>query len=176
MRVTRSTLARLVVPAASAVLATLGSVPTTAAAASQNAAEVCEDICVNEVRAATHTGYDRVVFGLGAGLLPAVEAAYGASPWYMTPGGEPKEMSTRGSSYLFLSFKNAEAKDFSETNPHVESFNLPTVKATQLLFTTGSILGFSPATDFGIILEGSVSRYNVFTLTQPNRVVIDVYR
>ncbi|MFD8010510.1 hypothetical protein [Streptomyces sp. NPDC058955] len=176
MRATRSALARLVIPAALAVLATLGSVPTTAAAASQNAAEVCEDICVDGVRAATHTGYDRVVFDLGAGPLPAVEATYGTSPSYMTPGGEPKEMLTRGSSYLFLSFKNAEAGDFLATNPHVESFNLPTVKATQFLFTTGSILGFSPATDFGITLDGPVSRYNVFTLTQPNRVVVDIYR
>ncbi|MEU2508025.1 hypothetical protein ABZ621_25370 [Streptomyces sp. NPDC007863] len=172
----RSTLTRLAIPAALAALATLGSVPTTAAAASQSAAEVCEDICVDGVRAATHTGYDRVVFDLGAGPLPTVETTYGTSPWYMTPGGEPKEMLTRGSSYLSLSLKNAESGDFSEINPYVELFGLPTVKATQLLFTTGSSLGFSPATDFGITLDGPVSRYNVFTLTQPNRVVVDIYR
>ncbi|MEU7292303.1 hypothetical protein AB0A76_03700 [Streptomyces exfoliatus] len=175
MRNPRRVLARFVAPVATALLATVAAAPS-ASASPEAAAEVCEDICVDGVRAATHTGYDRVVFDLGAGPLPTVQATYGMSPGYMTPGGEPRDVITRGSSYLFLSFKNAEAGDFSATNPHVESFNLPTVKATQLLFTTGSILGYSPATDFGITLDGPVSRYNVFTLTQPNRVVVDIYR
>ncbi|MEU2238289.1 hypothetical protein ABZ572_02660 [Streptomyces sp. NPDC018338] len=176
MHTTRRALTRIVAPAAAVALALLGAAPTASATPAQAAAETCEDICVNGVRAATHTGYDRVVFDLGAGPLPTIETAYGTSPGYMTPGGEPREMLTRGSSYLTLSLKNAEDGTYSATTPHVKSFNLPTVKANQLLFTTGSILGFSPEIAFGLTLDGPVSRHNVFTLTQPNRVVVDIYR
>ncbi|WP_411111373.1 hypothetical protein [Streptomyces sp. c-19] len=176
MHATRRVLAHLAAPAAAALLATLGAAPTASATPSQAAAEVCEDICVDGVRAATHTGYDRVVFDLGAGPLPTVTASHSTSPEFMTPGGEPRQMRTLGSSYLYLNFKDAETGDFSETNPSPELFNLPTVKASQLLWGTGNILGFTPETAFGITLNGPVSRYNVFTLTQPNRVVVDIYR
>ncbi|WP_432062052.1 AMIN-like domain-containing (lipo)protein [Streptomyces sp. S1] len=139
-------------------------------------AEVCDHICVDGVRAATHTGYDRVVFDLGEGPLPTVEATHSTSSGYDTPGGEPRNLVIPGSSYLFLSLKGAGDGDFLTTNPGVESFNLPTVKASQFLFDTDAILGFSPAIDFGITLDSPVSRYKVFTLTQPNRVVVDIYR
>ncbi|MEU2079220.1 hypothetical protein [Streptomyces sp. NPDC013489] len=176
MHATRRVLAHLAVPAAAALLATLGAAPTASASPSQTVAEVCDHICVDGVRAATHTGYDRVVFDLGDGPLPTVKATHSTSGGYDTPGGEPKNLVTPGSSYLFLSLKGAGDGDFTTTNPKVESFNLPTVKASQFLFDTDAILGFSPAIDFGITLDGPVSRYNVFTLTQPNRVVVDIYR
>ncbi|MFI8769229.1 hypothetical protein ACIGN6_30585 [Streptomyces sp. NPDC053792] len=175
MRTARRVLGRFVAPAATVLLTTLAAAPT-ASAAPAATAEVCEDICVDGVRAATHTGYDRVVFDLGAGPLPTVEARQSTSPGYDTPGGEPRTLTTTGSSYLFLSLKGAEPGDFTATNPSLEAFNLPTVKATQYIYSTGNILGFTAAMDFGITLDGPVSRYNVFTLTQPNRVVVDIYR
>ncbi|WP_328944180.1 AMIN domain-containing protein [Streptomyces sp. NBC_00250] len=175
MHATRRALSRLIAPAA-AVLATVTAAPTASAAPPRAAVEVCDDICVDGVRAATHADHDRVVFDLGAGPLPTVEAHHSPYSEFITPGGEPKYLTTPGDSYLFLSLKNAGDGDFATTNPRVETFNLPTVKASQFLFDTDAILGFSPAIDFGITLNGPVSSYRVFTLTQPNRVVVDIYR
>ncbi|MFE7358357.1 hypothetical protein ACFU8Q_35965 [Streptomyces sp. NPDC057543] len=178
MRASRRVLARFVAPAATALLATLAVAPmasaapmgTTAGTVAGTTAKVCDNICIDGVRVATHDGYDRVVFDLGTGTLPHVGIAQTTDPSYGMPSGESKNLSISGSSYLFADFYPARSGDYPDTNPVVKPFDLPTVKGVQFLYEQHS----TPA--FGITLNGPVSHYNVFTLTAPNRVVIDVYR
>ncbi|MEV6265264.1 hypothetical protein AB0M42_31600 [Streptomyces sp. NPDC051784] len=170
MPTARRVLTRFVAPAAAALLATLAATPAASAAPAVTAAEICDNICVDGVRAATHEGYDRVVFDLGTGALPQVGVTESTSPAYGMPSGETKNLAITGSSYLFAYFHPARSGDYTDTNPVVKPFALPTVKGVQFLYEQHS----QPA--FGITLDGPVSRYNVFTLTAPNRVVIDIYR
>jgi len=170
MRTARRVLARFVAPAATALLATLVAAPMASATPAESAAEICDNICIDGVRAATHDGYDRVVFDLGTGTLPQVNVTQSTSPGYGTPSGQTMNLAITGSSYLFADFSPARTGDYADTNPLVKAFALPTVKGVQYLYEQHS----EPA--FGITLDGPVSRYNVFTLTAPNRVVIDIYR
>ncbi|WP_327112937.1 hypothetical protein OG206_05950 [Streptomyces sp. NBC_01341] len=62
MRTAQRVLVRFVAPAATALLATLGSGPVASATPARTSAGVCDNICFDGVRAATHDGYDRVVF------------------------------------------------------------------------------------------------------------------
>lgn len=173
MRTARRVLTRFVAPAATALLATLVAAPAASATPAETtgtAAEICDNICIDGVRAATHAGYDRVVFDLGAGTLPHVAITRSTSPEYGLPSGDSRNLAITGSSYLFAGFYPARSGDYTETNPVVKSFELPTVKGVQYLYEQHS------QPEFGITLNGPVSRYNVFTLTSPNRVVIDIYR
>ncbi|MCX4981485.1 hypothetical protein [Streptomyces sp. NBC_00572] len=178
MPINRSVMGRLVAPTAAALLATLVAAPTASAAPARATASVCDPICVTGVRAATHTGYDRVVFDLGTGPLPTVTATQSTSGDFMTPFGEPRTIKTPGSSYLFVAFSPANIGDPLHSGPAVTPFGLPTVKAVQSLYEEqlDSPIDSPVASHLGITLDGPVSRYNVFTLTQPNRVVIDIYR
>ncbi|MEU2243834.1 hypothetical protein ABZ572_31015 [Streptomyces sp. NPDC018338] len=85
---------------------------------------------------------------------------------FMPMSGETKYLTVRGTSYLYITVEPlhlASELDVSQAS------NLPTIKGVQLT-------SFHAArAEFGITL-GPSTRYNVFTLTQPNRVVIDVYR
>ncbi|MEV3933477.1 MULTISPECIES: hypothetical protein [unclassified Streptomyces] len=170
MRAAQRVLVRLVAPAATVLLATLGAAPVASATPARTSAEVCDNICVDGVRAATHDGYDRVVFDLGTGTLPEVTVNQSTSPGYGLPSGETANLATTGSSYLFADLHPARTGDYTDTNPIVKPFALPTVKAVQYLYELHS----QPS--FGITLDGPVSHYDVFTLTAPNRVVIDIYR
>ncbi|THA56250.1 hypothetical protein E6P78_32325 [Streptomyces sp. A0958] len=170
MPTARRALARFVAPAATALLATLVAAPAASAMPAGTIVETCDNICIDGVRAATHDGYDRIVFDLGTGTLPQVSITQSASPGYGMPSGETKNLAITGSSYLFAEFSPARAGDYAETNPVVKPFSLPTVKGVQYLYEQHSQPGF------GISLNGPISRYNVFTLTSPNRVVIDIYR
>ncbi|MFI6651741.1 hypothetical protein ACIBI8_29575 [Streptomyces sp. NPDC050529] len=170
MRTAQRVLVRFVAPATTALLATLVAAPMASATPARAAAEICDNICVDGVRAATHDGYDRVVFDLGTGTLPQVTVNQSTSPDYGPPSGQTASLATTGSSYLFTDLYPARSGDYTDTNPIVKPFALPTVKAVQYLYEQHS----QPS--FGITLDGPVSRYNVFTLTAPNRVVVDIYR
>ncbi|MEU6167295.1 AMIN-like domain-containing (lipo)protein [Streptomyces tanashiensis] len=170
MRTARRVLARFVAPAATALLAAVVAAPVASAAPARAAAEVCDHSCIDGVRAATHTGYDRVVFDLGAGALPQVTPRTSTDGTYYPPSGQAETVAIAGSSYLFLDFSPARIGDYAETNPLVKPFALPTVKGVEFLYEQHA------QPEFAITLNGPVSRYNVFTLTQPNRVVVDIYR
>ncbi|MER6648979.1 MULTISPECIES: AMIN-like domain-containing (lipo)protein [Streptomyces] len=170
MPTARRVRARIAAPATAALLAALFAAPMASAAPTQTAAEVCDNICIDGVRAATHSDHDRVVFDLGTGSLPTVTTMTNTTGEYGMPSGLSETVEIAGSSYLFVDFHPARSGDYAETNPVVEAFGLPTVKGVQFLYEQHA----QPA--FGISLDGPVSRYNVFTLSSPNRVVIDIYR
>ncbi|MFD8010504.1 hypothetical protein [Streptomyces sp. NPDC058955] len=171
------TWARVAVPLAAAAVASVLAVPTatattpaetTATTPAETAATTvtCYDNpCITGIRAATHTGYDRLVFDLTAptrifGTSTNTTGAY-------TPmSGLTEYVTVKGTSYLFITMEPAHLASGVEWS---KAFGLPTIKGVQLT-------NFHAArAEFGLSL-GPSTRYNVFHLTQPDRVVVDVYR
>ncbi|MFJ4866640.1 hypothetical protein [Streptomyces sp. NPDC088748] len=138
------------------------------------AASTCTPICVLDARTGSHSGFDRLVLDFSSGTLPGTVTAT-ASPdgSYSTPSGSTEKIETAGQSYLVLDVSTAHAHNDSGTvtytAPRVKSVNLPSLKGVQLLSD------FEGHVQFGLSL-GSISRYRTFTLTNPNRVVVDIYR
>ncbi|WP_328900640.1 MULTISPECIES: hypothetical protein [unclassified Streptomyces] len=157
-----ATVPALILPAATAATAATG--PGTVANAGTTT--TCPTTCLQGIRAATHTGYDRLVFDLTA------ETQY--TTWTNTTGeyypmsGQTQHLDVVGDSYLFVRMQPANlGQDFQ--NPDLRDMGLPTLKGVQLAsYHAGT-------SEFGISL-GPSTRYNVFTLTQPDRLVVDVYR
>ncbi|MFG3099220.1 hypothetical protein ACGFZL_01590 [Streptomyces sp. NPDC048182] len=168
----RTSFARRVALASAALtgIALLGSAP--AQAATQTATPVCDNVCVLDVRSGAHADFDRVVIDL-AGGRPVTRADESDSPSYVLPSGDVKDLQTPGSSYLFLGLQGAGIVDTTGkkvyTSPDVVATNLSAVKGVQRIPDSEGQVGF------GLSL-GSHSRYSVFTLTAPDRVVVDVYR
>ncbi|CUM40541.1 hypothetical protein BN2537_10047 [Streptomyces venezuelae] len=172
MRFTRRALLRVFAPLATAALLALPVSPTASAAEARTAA-TCSDICVLGVRAATHSDHDRVVLDLSEGALPDVSSWTNTTGTYDTPADIPQHVTIRATSYLFLKLFIAHFYDSAGNptyrSPGVQPFSLPTVKGVQV------VGGFEGRAEFALSL-GPSTRYSVFTLRQPNRVVIDVYR
>ncbi|WP_455713614.1 AMIN-like domain-containing (lipo)protein [Streptomyces zaomyceticus] len=172
MRFTRRALLRAFAPLATAALLALPISPTASAAEARTEAS-CSDICVLGVRAATRADHDRVVLDLSEGALPEVSSWTNTTGAYDTPGEMPQYVTIRGTSYLFVKLFIAHFYDSAGNptykSPDIQPFNLPTVKGVQV------VGGFEGRAEFALSL-GPSTRYSAFTLTQPNRVVIDVYR
>ncbi|MGW4702489.1 AMIN-like domain-containing (lipo)protein [Streptomyces sp. NPDC004285] len=162
---------------ASALLA--GPVPTASAAttgapAAVSAAPECASACFLAVRTGAHPDYDRVVVDLGGSALPTVlDASVGTSGIYTDNAeGEPRRVPLDGASYLTLQLmgvnNSTTTGQNSFTGPAVQQLALPSVKGYAL---AGGHEGYFR---FGLAL-GAHSSYRVFTLTSPNRLVIDVY-
>ncbi|MGW0120491.1 AMIN-like domain-containing (lipo)protein [Streptomyces sp. NPDC003327] len=168
-RALRSRWTRIAVPLAAAALTTLLAAPAATAAPTTDtgtSALTCYDHpCITGIRAATHADYDRLVFDLTAGT--AVTNTYtNTTGAYMPMSGQTEYLDVKGDSYLFVTMDPVHLASGLTFN---KSFGLPTVKAVQLT-------NFHAARgEFGISLGPSTS-YRVFTLTAPNRVVVDVYR
>ncbi|MFD3330492.1 hypothetical protein [Streptomyces sp. NPDC058701] len=126
-----------------------------------------------DVRAAAHPDHDRLVFDLTNGTLPTVRATVVPDGMYTGPRGEPEHFKIAGVSYLVLDVGPAAAHDdagaVTYTNPPVQPLTLDGIKGVQLLSD------FEGHVEFGVSL-GSGSRYRTFTLADPNRLVVDVYR
>jgi hypothetical protein len=137
-------------------------------------ASTCTPICVLDARTGSHSDFDRLVLDFSSGTLPGTVTAT-ASPdgSYSTPSGETKKIEIAGQSYLILDVSVAHAHNDSGTvtyaAPRVKAVNLPSLKGVQLLSDAEGHV------QFGLSL-GNVSHYRTFTLTNPNRLVIDVYR
>ncbi|MFJ3768366.1 hypothetical protein ACIPQJ_18520 [Streptomyces sp. NPDC090082] len=168
MRTPRTTWTCLAMPLAAAALVTAFAAPAAAAPAeTTNAAAVtCFDHpCVTGIRAATHPGYDRLVFDL-TGPTSVVRTYTNTTGDFTPMSGETKYLTVRGTSYLYLTMDPLHLASELDVS---QALNLPTIKGVQLT-------SFHAArAEFGITL-GPSTRYNVFQLTQPNRLVVDVYR
>ncbi|WP_406336446.1 AMIN domain-containing protein [Streptomyces zaomyceticus] len=110
---------------------------------------------------------------LSEGALPEVSSWTNTTGAYDTPADMPQYVTIRSTSYLFLKLFIAHFYDSAGNptymSPDVQPFNLPAIKGVQV------VGGFEGRAEFALSL-GPSTRYSVFTLTQPNRVVIDVYR
>ncbi|MFD7169910.1 AMIN-like domain-containing (lipo)protein [Streptomyces violascens] len=130
-------------------------------------------MCILDARTGGHPDYDRLVFDLTDHVTPpTVQAQVSADGSYM-PGasGETRHLAITGQSYLLLDVYPAQAR-FSGpdayTTPTVQPVSLPSLKAVQM---TGDYEGHI---GFGLSL-GDYTRYQVSTLTAPNRIVVDLY-
>ncbi|MGA5197755.1 AMIN-like domain-containing (lipo)protein [Streptomyces exfoliatus] len=168
MHASRRRWAHVATPLAAVALVSALASPAAAAPAEIGTASTVtcyDDPCLTGIRAATHAGYDRLVFDLTAGT--AVTNTYtNTTGEFMPMSGETKYLTVKGTSYLFITMDPIHPASGAVTNM---ALNLPTIKGVQLT-------SFHAARgEFGISL-GPSTRYNVFHLTQPNRVVVDVYR
>ncbi|MET8506312.1 hypothetical protein ABZV60_16860 [Streptomyces sp. NPDC004787] len=133
----------------------------------------CTEICVLDTRAGSHPGFDRLVFDFSTGTLPGTVTATASSDGsYSTPSGETKKLEIAGQKYLILDISGAHAHDDSGAvtyAPGVKAVNLPSLRGIQLLSD------FEGHIQFGLSLA-TVSHYKTFTLANPNRLVVDLYR
>lgn len=160
------------VAAAAAVLAglTASAIPAQAA----TTASSCEGICILDARTGAHPEYDRLVFDLSGTGLPQVQATVSPDGTYDAGGsGETRRLQIAGKSYLLLDISGGAHALSSGTDPYttpaVQAVSLPSLKGVQL-----ASAGYEGHVTFGLSL-GDYSRYKVFTLTSPNRVVVDIY-
>ncbi|MFD8010503.1 hypothetical protein [Streptomyces sp. NPDC058955] len=180
MRTSHRAWARVAAPLAAAAVASLFALPSASAATpvvagAASVTATCTHTCVLGTRAATHTGFDRLVFDLTSGTQVTTETnTTGAFyPW----SGKQELLQIRGTSYLFITMENADIYDnagnLTFASPRVQSFGLPSLKGVQELgaFDTR----FDKRVQFGITL-GPSTGYQIFQLTQPNRLVVDIYR
>jgi len=120
------------------------------------------------VRTAKHAGYDRVVFQFSGGI-PAIKAER-AGAIYADPKGT--KISLPGHAFLHVVFRGASA---TCPQPFHRTWTGPSVLTPRY----PQLLAVKPAGDFegylsfglGLAAKGP---YHVFTLTGPDRVVIDV--
>lgn len=170
MRVSRRTLARIAAPlAATALVSALVSPAATAATSAEtgtSATATCfDDPCLLGIRAATHTDYDRLVFDLTSGTQ-VISTTTNTTGEFVPPSGQTEYLDVPGTSYLFITMDPVHLSSDASLN---KVLDLPTLKGVQLT-------NFHAArAEFGISL-GPSTRYNIFTLTQPDRVIVDVYR
>ncbi|MFD9566128.1 hypothetical protein [Streptomyces sp. NPDC059994] len=149
---------------------TVSAVPAHAA----TAASSCADICVLDARTGSHPDRDRLVLDLSGTGLPLVQATVSPDGSYSAGGaGEERRLQISGRSYLLLdlsggAFAHSAGPD-AYTTPAVEAVSLPSLKGVQL-----TSAGYEGHVTFGLSL-GDYTQYKVFTLSSPNRVVIDIY-
>ncbi|KAA6217540.1 hypothetical protein CP979_11760 [Streptomyces filamentosus] len=117
------------------------------------------------IRAATHTGYDRLVFDLTTSTQ-IFSTSTNTTGDFSGPSGQTQYLTVKGASYLFVTLEPSYPGSGAVLD---KTLDLPTIKGVQ------STYYHAARTGFGISL-GPSTRYNVFTLTAPNRVVVDVYR
>jgi len=126
--------------------------------------------CFLDARTGAHTGYDRLVFDVS--LLPQVQSSsISTSGSYDYNDNGTKYVSITGNDYLFVNF--ADASLFSNTGlayttPNPEAIDLPAIKGVQYINDDEGSVSFA-------LSLNSYTSYDIFTLTAPDRVVIDVY-
>ncbi|MFJ3786345.1 hypothetical protein [Streptomyces sp. NPDC090093] len=171
MRASRRNWARIVTPLAATALFSILVAPAATAASSTEAsttatAVTCfDDPCLTGIRAATHPDYDRLVFDLTSGTR--VTNTYTNTTGEFVPmSGKTEYLDVKDTSYLFVTLDPVHLASGASLN---KALNLTTIKGVQLT-------SFHAArAEFGISLGPSTS-YKIFRLTQPDRVVVDVYR
>ncbi|MEE1928304.1 hypothetical protein V1J52_08865 [Streptomyces sp. TRM 70351] len=167
MRIPRA--ARALTAACAAAL-TLFAAPASASAAVAVTEPTCTYTCVLDIRTATHPGFDRLVVDLGSGALPQWQVTTQDTPLQDMEG---RTVPISGSSYLQLVLNGAQTFDTDYANtfegPRHEQIDLPTLKGHAVVFSMESdtLIGLA---------AGEYASVEVFTLTAPNRVVIDLHR
>jgi hypothetical protein len=155
-----------------AVLAGTLLLGTPAPASAATTSPVCATACFLDVRTGAHADFDRLVIDLGGPTPPTWTATTNDTGlWYET-GDEGHPIALTAKHYLALRFTGVTptATDGTWTfgGPSPQTVNLPSLKGYAL---TG---GYEGEYGFGLALD-DYSSYRVFTLTSPNRVVVDVY-
>jgi len=118
------------------------------------------------IRAAHHPGFDRIVFRFRGGVPASHRVAY-VPRLVADASGQPVRIA--GRAFLRVRFAPANAHDASgaSTVPARRSYPLPNVITTVLAGDSEAV------TTYGVGLAKR-TRFHVFTLTHPGRVVIDV--
>ena len=118
------------------------------------------------IRAAHHPGFDRLVFVFRGGVPASHRVAY-VLRLVADPSGQPVRIA--GRAFLRVRFEPTDAHDASAapTVPARRSFPLPNV------ITTVRAGDFEAVTSYGVGLAKRTP-FHVFTLTRPERVVVDV--
>ncbi|MEV4943015.1 AMIN-like domain-containing (lipo)protein [Streptomyces zaomyceticus] len=167
MSALRNKFSRIAVLLAAATLVSAFASPTASASTSAETVVNCfdQDGCFTGIRAATHTGYDRLVFDLTTGTR-ILDTSTNTTGIYYGNAGYAQYLTVKGNSYLFITMEPSYPGDGAVLD---KTLSLPTIKGVQLTQYHAA------RTTFGISL-GPSTRYNVFQLTSPNRVVVDVYR
>ncbi|WP_329404328.1 AMIN-like domain-containing (lipo)protein [Streptomyces melanogenes] len=147
--------------------------PAPAQASTTSPVTSCPNICVLDARAGGHPDFDRLVFDLSGTGLPQVRATASADGTYHTAGDdEIRHLQISGKSYLLLDVSGGAVAlpsgPDAYATPRVQSVSLPSLKGVELA------AGYEGNVTFGLAL-GDHSQYKIFTLTSPNRVVVDVY-
>ncbi|MEU2508018.1 hypothetical protein ABZ621_25335 [Streptomyces sp. NPDC007863] len=181
MRTSPRAWARVAAPLAATAVASLLVLPSASAAtpveagAASVTATCTTHTCVLGTRAATHTGYDRLVFDLTSGTQVTTET--NTTGAYDHVSGKQELLQIKGTSYLFITMEDTDVYDdtgnLTFTSPTQQSFGLPALKGVQLLQAYDN--RFDKHVQFGITL-GPSTGYQIFQLTQPNRLVVDIYR
>jgi hypothetical protein len=153
--------------AALTAAALLGSTPA------QAAASTCGyNTCFLDARSGAHTGFDRLVFDLSGTSLPTWNAGTTTSNTYVDAAGDLKPLAVTGASYLDIQFTSSGTYNTDGTNSYTSAnplaVGLPSINATQMFENYEGYVSFAVALN-------SYSSYSIYTLTAPNRVVIDVY-
>lgn len=155
-----------------ALIGLVGAGPISAEASMGDSIPTCETTCVLQVRSGAHTDFDRLVFDLSGGLPANILDTESEIGFYVGLDGESKPLAISGNSYLFLNLSGASTYDTSGartyTNPDVQSFSLPSIKGVQLVPE-----GYNHV-ELALSL-GAKTRHQVFTLTAPDRIVVDIY-
>lgn len=145
----------------------VSSTDTTAASAF-----VCSSSCILGVRTGSHPDFDRLVIDVSEDGMPSVDHLVTADNSYGTPSGQDQYIQIPGKMYLHLNLFGAHTYDDTGaptySSPQVVPVSLPSLKGVQLL------TDYEGYVNFGLSL-GDYSRYQVFTLKSPNRIVVDVY-
>jgi len=118
------------------------------------------------VRAAHHPGYDRVVFDFTGGL-PSTRSVRYVSQLIADPSGRPIPIAGRAILQVTMSQTNARNSAGRSTAPTKVAFALPNV------MTAVRSGDFEAVTTYGIWLAKKET-FTVFTLRNPNRLVIDI--
>jgi hypothetical protein len=118
------------------------------------------------VRAAHHPGYDRVVFDFTGGL-PSTRSVRYVSQLIADPSGRPIPIAGRAILQVTMSQTNAHNSAGRSTAPTKVAFALPNV------MTAVRSGDFEAVTSYGIGLAKKET-FTVFTLRNPNRLVIDI--
>ncbi|MEE4493248.1 AMIN-like domain-containing (lipo)protein [Streptomyces sp. BE230] len=159
------------VPALALPAATAATAATSVDDSASVAASTCYQPCIQGIRFATHDGYDRLVFDFNGKTDFTTET--NTTGLYTPLSGQDTYLTTKGASYLFIRMTPASFYDDAGnqvfTSPMQQVVDLPTLKGIQLTGVHAGVISF------GISL-GPSTRYNAFQLTQPDRLVIDVYR
>ena len=151
-----------------AVVAALGLVLTmgiTATAATTAKAQTTPTLTA--IRSAHHPGFDRIVFEFQGGL-PAQRSARYVSQVVADPSGKP--LLIVGNGKLLVRF--------SAATGHNEA-GMVTYGATKRTFNMPNLIQYKNAGDFEAVLSfgvgvARVAPFHMFTLTSPDRVVIDL--
>lgn len=156
---------RRAIPAAVAALGLALTMGTTATAATKAAAQTTPTLTA--IRAAHHPGFDRMVFEFQGGL-PAQRSASYVPKVVADPSG--KSLLIVGNGKLLVRF--------SAATGHNEA-GMVTYGATKRTFNMPNLIQYKNAGDFEAVLSfgvgvARVASFHMFTLTSPDRVVIDL--